>query len=132
RPLATAPRPMALWHVQSRTGYRLGRLFVQQLQLRQPLLRRYSRFLDSAPSPPAVDVRYGSSSTVALRFPSLLPRRARPRGADSSPPSLSRLSLHCSSTKRNPEPTRMSGYSATTRRRAGRSSPERALSLASK
>jgi len=53
-----------LWHLQSRTGNRVGRLVVQQLQLRQPVLRPHSKFRDSAPSPPAVDIRYGSSSAV--------------------------------------------------------------------
>src|SRR6266576_2141212 len=110
----------------------MGRLLVQQLQFRQPLLRRHPRILDSTPSPPTLDVCYGSSSTVALSFLPLLPPRGRSRGAAISARSLFPLSLRCSSTMRNPDPTRTLRCSGTTRRQAGRSSPERAHSLDSR
>jgi conjugative transfer signal peptidase TraF len=87
------------------------------------------RPLDPTLSPPAVDVHYRSSSAIALRFPPLPARRRRLRGAGTSRPYLSPSWLRCSSITRNPESTPTLRCSATTRRRPGRSSPERALSL---
>jgi len=124
------PWPYGTYNVEQ--GDSVGRLLVQQLQLRQPLLRPHSRIVDSAPSTPTMDVCYGSSSTVALSFLPLPPPPGRSRGAAISARSLFPSLPRYSSITRNPERTHMLRCSATTRPRAGHSSPERAPSLESR